>query len=104
MTEREMLIRALNICTDNGSEGETCEDCPYSACMGTSCSIQANLDAIRLIREDADEIARLRDLVYNLRLYLTTVKNRYPDLWHFMKKKHSEMPGYLPVGEEEEEE
>ena len=41
-----------------------------------------------------DENEHLKDTVYNLRLYLAEVEDRYPDLWHFIAERHPGLPGY----------
>lgn len=94
--DREKVLKGLEICNDMDGQ-TTCERCPY--CGHTNCGYLVDRDARQLITEDAAEIAELEDVVYNLRLYLTRVKDTYPDLFMFLLERFDGMPGFVPEEE-----
>lgn len=46
-----------------------------------------------------NELEELKDTVYNLRLYLTTLKEHYvaPDDWELLSTMYSGLPGFAEV-------
>jgi len=98
--DREKVLKGLEICNDMGNsdyEKYPCEKCPYTG--NDICGYMLDRDARDTILADAAEIAELEDVVYNLRLYLTRVKDTYPDLFMFLMERFDGMPGFVPEEE-----
>ena len=70
-----------------------CRECPYGD-EPVGCVNRMLRDTRNALREGVDENEHLKDTAYNLRLYLAEVEDRYPDLWHFITKRHPGLPGY----------
>ena len=92
--DREKVLKGLEICNDMDGR-TTCERCPY--CGYDNCGYLVDRDARDTILADAAEIAELEDVVFNLRLYLTRVKDTYPDLFGFLAERYDGMPGFIEV-------
>ena len=102
MTEREMLIEGLKICTDADGH-KTCEDCPYDGCTGPSCGTRLSRAALAALQEDMDRIEELEDTVHNLRRYMTALKRLTPaELWEAFEKKMSGLPGFVEVWKDDD--